>query len=377
MKLLISGSELSSVVPWLTKVTDPRTPSRSGIKLTAAEHVSLSATNGESFATATPPATVLDEGTALVSARGLDAIAKALGKSEVTVSSDGSRVTIERGATRWTLPELDGEGRPRFPTLGEELGRIPGEVLKEGLRQVLPVVVTGKDVPEEVEVTTGVEFTFGETLILAASDRRRVAAVELDWQRALTTQDHALVVPASLLTVPMGILNTEEVRLHTDGNLMGFATDTNQVFGRLFAAPFLRWRGILPNRDDAFTSVTVNVAELVARVKDASAFSRDEGDHLRLDCTPDEITLTSCNEKDEDGESSLVPEGFIGQSISVWCQPHFLADALKRVPAETVVLTFGEYPWNGIVLRSLEGDGYRHMLGTLKNPAARAWAEAA
>ena len=65
MKLLISGSELSSVVPWLTKVTDPRTPSRSGIKLTAAEHVNLSATNGEKvFVIVDASATALDQGTA-------------------------------------------------------------------------------------------------------------------------------------------------------------------------------------------------------------------------------------------------------------------------------------------------------------------------
>ena len=379
MKLLISGSELSSVVPWLTKVTDPRTPSRSGIKLTAAEHVSLSATNGESFATATPPATVLDEGTALVSARGLDAIAKALGKSDVTVSSDGSRVTIERGATRWTLPEIDTNDYtgyyPKLPVLGEELGRLPGDRLKDGIRQVL--VAVAKGAPDAVKVTSGVEFTLGESLTLAGCDRRRVATVELDWQRSLAAPDQALVVPESLLALPLGILDTSEVRLHTDGNLMGFATDHFQVFGRLFAEPFLAWRRIIPPPEKASTVVTVNIAELLEKVKDASVFSADAADHLRLSFDSDEISISSCNAKDEDGETHLAPDGFTGSPITIWCQPHYFTDALKVIPGETTVIRFGRNPWDAITLRPAEGDAYCHLLGTLKTRAALSYAEEA
>jgi DNA polymerase-3 subunit beta len=383
VKLLINGGELTSAVPWLARLTNYRIASLGGVMITASERVSLSTTDTDTFATATPPSTVLDEGRALLSARALTAVAKGLGRSEVTITSDGSTAVIERGSSRWTLPEIDATYFPDFPSLSEELGRIPGEVLKEGLRRVLPVLVS-KDAPiaTACPALTGVEFTLGQGLTLAASDRFRVATVELDWQPTLTAGERTLLVPESLLTFPMSILGTDEVRLHTDGNRIGFVTDRYQVFGRLLDVAFVAWRGTFPK--DFITTVTVDTAELLGAVKDAGVFSvvvgREHGDHLRLAFDQDSIEVESCNKlhdrgKDGNGATVISPQGFEGEPISIWCQPHYLTNALSVMPGPTTVLSFGQYPWSPILLTPAEG-GYRHLLVPLKIPAALAWNKA-
>lgn len=377
MKILIDGSEFAADVAWLGKVTDPRIPSLGGILITAGERVHMKATNGETFATAAPPATVLDEGQVLMSGRGLAAIAKELGRSEVTISSDGTAVVIERGRTRWTLPEMDATWYPKFPELGEELGRLPGDVLKDGLRRVLPAVASG-DVPAEVIVTTGVEFTFGQGLTLAGCDRRRVATVELPWQPTLTAEEQTLVIPESLLALPMGILSTEEIRLHS-GDLVGFATDKHQILGRLFAQPFTNWRRTMSLSDDIRTTVMVDTTLLLGAIKDVGVTNMKPGDCLELAFEPGVVAVRSHNkeraeERDKgDGATSVDLLGFTGEPISVWCQAPHLIDALKGMPGETTTITFGPNPWPCIVLR---GNGYRHLVGTLKTPAAVRWATA-
>ena len=380
MKILINGSELVTAVPWLTKLTNYRVASLGGVMITASDRVSLRSTDTDSFATTTPAATVLDEGHALVSGRALVAVAKELGKSEVTIASDGSTVAIERGKTRWTLPEMNADYFPAFPSLAEEMGQIPGEVLKEGLRQILPAAAP-RDVPDAMKLTTGVEFTFGSTLTLAATDRQRIATVDLPWQPTLMHTERVMVIPEALLTLPMSILGTDEVRLHTDGNQIGFVTDRHQVFGRLFDGSFLKWRPLFPDPAKAVTTVTVDTAELLAAVKDASVFSvvtgTKYGDHLNLTFSHDEITVDSCNKvnedgKDGDGKTWLAPGEFIGVPISIWIQPHYLVAALNVMPGDSTVITFGAMPWNPIVLY---GDGgYRHLIGTLKTRSALAWA---
>lgn len=378
MKLLINGGELASAVPWLATLTNYRVASLGGVMITASERVSLSTTDTDTFATAIPSATVLDEGRALLSARALTAVAKGLGRSEVTITSDGSTAVIERGVSRWTLPEIDATYFPDFPSLSEELGRIPGEVLKEGLHRVLPVVVS-KDAPDALAALTGVEFTLGQGLTLAASDRFRVATVELDWQPTLTAGERTLLVPESLLSFPMSILGAEEVRLHTDGNRIGFVTDRHQVFGRLLDVSFVAWRGTFPK--GFTTTVTVDTAELLGAVKDAGVFSvvtgQEHGDHLRLAFGQDSIEVESCNKlhdrgKDGNGATAISPQGFEGEPISIWCQPHYLTNALSVMPGSTTVLSFGQYPWSPILLTPAEG-GYRHLLVPLKIPAALAW----
>ena len=142
------------------------------------------------------PAEIASPGAVLVSGRLLSEITRALPAKPVDVSVDGTRVLLTCGSAKFSLPAMPVEDYPALPALPEETGVISADVFGEAVSQV--AVAAGRD--DTLPMLTGIRVEIsGETVVLAATDRFRLAVRELTWSTTNPGLEAAVLVPARTL----------------------------------------------------------------------------------------------------------------------------------------------------------------------------------
>src|SRR5258708_39508886 len=98
------------------------------------------------------------------------------------------------------------EDYPTLPTLPEETGTLPAELFAEAISQV--AIAAGRD--DTLPMLTGIRVEIsGEKVVLAATDRFRLAVRELTWSTLSPDIEAAVLVPAKALA--------EAAKTGTDG----------------------------------------------------------------------------------------------------------------------------------------------------------------
>src|SRR5258708_34933054 len=88
------------------------------------------------------------------------------------------------------------EHYPTLPTLPEETGTLPAELFDEAISQV--AIAAGRD--DTLPMLTGIRVEIsGEKVVLAATDRFRLAVRELTWSTLSPDIEAAVLVPAKTL----------------------------------------------------------------------------------------------------------------------------------------------------------------------------------
>src|SRR5258708_25979964 len=117
------------------------------------------------------------------------------------------------------------EHYPTLPTLPEETGTLPAELFAEAISQV--AIAAGRD--DTLPMLTGIRVEIsGERVVLAATDRFRLAVRALTWSTLSPDIEAAVLVPAKTLA--------EAANARTDGSEVRLA---------LGASTGVRKRGLL------------------------------------------------------------------------------------------------------------------------------------
>ena len=181
MRFIVERDALADGVMWVSRSLSARPimPVLLGVLIKADKKgIHLSGYDLETSGKAEVTADVKEEGTVLVSGKLLSDIARALPNKPVTFSQEGNRVSVISGSAKFALPTLSVSDYPNLPELPSETGRLSGDLFAEAVSQV--AVAAGKD--DSLPVLTGVYVEIEENkLILAATDRYRLAVRELNW----------------------------------------------------------------------------------------------------------------------------------------------------------------------------------------------------
>src|SRR5690606_5735067 len=155
----------------------PAVPVLAGMRLDiadAADTLHLSGFDYEVSARASVDVQVEEAGSVLVSGRLLAEIVRNLPPHPVELRVEGSRALLTCGSTRFTLLTLPLEDYPSLPPMPRTTGSAPADVFATAVRQVLPS--TSRD--DTLPMLTGVHLAFrGDTILLAATDRYRIAEI--------------------------------------------------------------------------------------------------------------------------------------------------------------------------------------------------------
>src|SRR6202011_4823365 len=200
LKFRLVRESFADAVSWVAKnlPTRPAVPVLAGVLLTGSDDgLTISGFDYEVSAEAQVAAEIASPGSVLVSGRLLSEITRALPNKPIDFYVDGNRVALTCGSAKFSLPTMAVEDYPTLPTLPEETGTLPSDLFAEAISQV--AIAAGRD--DTLPMLTGIRVEIsGETVVLAATDRFRLAVRELTWSTAVPDIEAAVLVPPKTLS---------------------------------------------------------------------------------------------------------------------------------------------------------------------------------
>jgi DNA polymerase III subunit beta len=344
LKFRLVRESFAEAVSWVAKnlPTRPAVPVLSGVLLTGSDDgLTISGFDYEVSAEAQISAEIACPGSVLVSGRLLSDITRALPDKPVDFYVDGNRVALTCGSARFSLPTMAVEDYPVLPMLPEETGTLPADLFAEAISQV--AIAAGRD--DTLPMLTGIRVEIsGETVVLAATDRFRLAVRELTWSASSPDVEVAVLVPAKTLAeAAKAGIDGSDVRLSLgtgtgvgkDG-LLGISGNGKRSTTRLLDAEFPKFRQLLPAEH---TSVaTINVAELTEAIK-LVALVADRGAQVRMEFSDGMLRLSAGADDVGRAEEDLSVD-FVGEPLTIAFNPTYLTDGLGSVHSERVSFGF-------------------------------------
>jgi DNA polymerase III subunit beta len=248
------------------------------------------------------------------------------------------------------------EDYPTLPTLPEETGALSSDVFAEAISQV--AVAAGRD--DTLPMLTGIRVEIsGAAVVLAATDRFRLAVRELTWSAAGPDVEAAVLVPAKTLA-EAAKTGTDGAEVHLslgsgstvgkDG-LLGISGNGKRSTTRLLDAEFPKFRQLLPTEHTAVA--TIGVAELTEAIKRV-ALVADRGAQVRMEFAHDVLRLSAGADDVGRAEEDVAVE-FAGEPLTIAFNPTYLTDGLGSLHSERVSFGFTT-PSRPAVLRPASDD---------------------
>jgi len=342
MKFQVEHDALADAVAWVARAlpSRPVVPVLSGLRLDAADGLTLSCFDYELSATTRLPADIAEPGTALVPGRLLAEITRSLPGQPAEFRSDGDEVTLSCGSAEFALVSLPTAEYPELPPAPPLAGTVDGGDLAAALAQVLPA--TSRD--DTLPMLTGVCLDIrGDVVTLAATDRYRLAVRDLHWAPAdpgiravalvpgRTLADAARVmvpgVPVSVsFAVPEG---------HTPGasgrgdprpveGMISFDSGGRRLTGRLIAGEFIRYESRFPAEYGCRAEMPA--ASLIEAVRRVSLVA-DRASPVRLTFGSGTVAI----EAQTEGRARAIERvtaSFHGDEPAIAFNPHYLLDGI-------------------------------------------------
>lgn len=343
LRFRLVREDFADAVAWVARClpTRPTVPVLAGVLITGTdEGLTIAGFDYDVSAQVVVPAEIASPGAVLVSGRLLSEITRALPAKPVDVSVDGTRVLLTCGSAKFSLPAMPVEDYPALPALPEETGVISADVFGEAVSQV--AVAAGRD--DTLPMLTGIRVEIsGETVVLAATDRFRLAVRELTWSTTNPGLEAAVLVPArTLAEAAKAVTPGSDVHLALgtgsavgEERLLGIRSSSKRSTTRLLDTEFPKFRQLLPAEHTALA--TVGVAELSEAIKRV-ALVADRGAQVRMEFTDGLLHLSAGADGVGLAEEDLEVD-FVGEPLTIAFNPTYLTDGLASLHSDRV--TFG------------------------------------
>ncbi|MDH6143179.1 MULTISPECIES: DNA polymerase III subunit beta [Kitasatospora] len=342
MKFRVERDVLAEAVAWAARSLParPPVPVLAGLLLTAQDGtLALSGFDYEVSARVELEADVEESGTVLVSGRLLNDISRNLPNRPVEISTDGMRVSVVCGSSRFTLPTLPVDEYPALPQMPTATGTVSGDVFATAVSQA--AVAAGRD--DTLPVLTGVRVEIeGDKITLAATDRYRFAVRELLWKPEQPDISAVALVPARTLqdiAKSLGSGDSVSIALSSGGageGLIGFEGAGRRTTTRLLEGEFPKFRSLFPTEFNAIAAVqTQPFLEALKRV----SLVAERNTPVRLNFEQGVLTLEA-GSGDDAQATERIEADLEGDDISIAFNPGYLEEGLKAVDAAYAQLSF-------------------------------------
>ncbi len=306
-----------------------------GILCQAGSGLTLTGYNMETAISYRIEAEVSDPGTCVLPAKLFGDIIRRLPEGPVTVVvNDDFKVAIRSGYASFSISAESAEDYPELPDVDEGRAiRIPQSAMKELISGTIFAVSENQARP----VHTGVKFEVSDNAVSAiAVDGFRLARRTFHPENP-TGRDLSFVVPAQGLKEVEKILSdSEEDVAFTKGSKhilfeMGEAT----LICRLLEGDFLDWRRVVPT--NCPVKLTAHVSDLSGSIERVGLIvSEKYKSPVRCVFSNQEILMrTSTTIGAAEDRCSIAGDG---KELEIGFNVRYLADALRAVPSEEVVL---------------------------------------
>lgn len=277
-------------------------------------------------------------------------------------SNDQLQVTIESGASVFSLKGFSAESYPKIPeVVNEDKISLPQNILKDMIHQTNFAVSTDESRP----TLNGCLFSCdGFSVELAAIDGFRLAVRKRLIGTDLPTMKY--IIPGRTLNEVGRILNTkdDEVIIYTSANHIMFDLQNVRIVSRLIQGEYMNYRSILPST--ANTTLNVSPASMLEALERASLviISDDRRCPVQFSMPVDDTLVVSV-QTDVGTLREEIPVTIIGDRIDIDFNPRYFIDALKVIEKEEISIIF-----NGsvgpCVLKPINGDDFAYLVLPLR-----------
>ena len=306
-----------------------------GILCKAGSGLELTGYNMETAITYQVEAEVTDVGQCILPARLFGDIIRRLPEGPVTVVVDENyKVSIRSGYASFTISAEKAEDYPELPDIGT--GRsvmIPQNKLKELIGGTIFAVSENQGRP----IHTGVKFEVsGETVSAIAVDGFRLARRTWHAEDPLN-RDMSFVVPAQgLKEVEKILTDTDEDASFTLGaKHILFTIGNATLICRLLEGEFLDWRRVVPI--NCPVKLVAHVSDLAASIERVGLIVSEKYKSPVRCVFSDQVLQLRTNTTIGAAEDRCAIAGD-GKELEIGFNVRYLADALRVIPSEEVVL---------------------------------------
>ena len=330
LKLTLPRRPLAERFGVAASVTPTRTPKEvlQNVLLTVTEgQVILSATDMELSVTLPLAGVQSDgDGSVLLPAAKFGKILAAVPDDEIMVESDGEKLLIRGGRSRFTLPCESVELYPRIePRTGGEWLSLRGDLLRQMVRRT----IYATDPSSQRYALCGVQVeTKGDHVRFVGTDGRRLAMAAAP---ADVTIPGAAILPIKSLRL-IDRLAGDMARLAWDGKTAWVETNEAEIQTRLVEGRFPAYESIFPANRTAVASTAAD--DLLAAIEQAAITTSEESRGVDLAFAPGELALRSSAA--DVGESTVrLPLEYDGEPITLTFDHRYMSDALKALDGDT------------------------------------------
>jgi DNA polymerase-3 subunit beta len=348
VKFRVERDVFAEAVAWAARSlpSRPPLPVLAGLLIDGqGDGLTLSSFDYEVSARVEIPADVAEPGTILVSGRLLADITRSLPNQVVEVATeDGERkAQLTCGSSRFSLQTLPREDYPSLPAMPESAGSLPGDVFAAAVSQV--AVAVGRD--DTLPVLTGIRVEFeDDRLVLAATDRYRLAVRELAWTPGRTDVNTvALVQGRSLAETARSLADSESVTIALSGSgsgegLIGFegaaSGESRRTTNRLLDGEFPKYRSLLPSESTSIAVIdSASFLETVKRV----ALVADRNTPVRLTFDDGQVIVEAGTGDEAQAVESLTCT-FTGEPLTIAFNPQFLQEGIAALGTDYTEISF-------------------------------------
>ncbi len=374
VKFRIDRDVLADAVTWVARglPARPPVPVLAGVLLEADDEgsLTLSAFDYEVSAKVTVPADVAEAGRVLVLGRLLADISRNLPAKPIDVVSDGNKVQVTCGSSRFSLLRMPVDDYPTLPSAPESTGTIQGDVFTQAVAQVAIAADRGDTLP----ILTGVRMEIeGDKITLLATDRYRLALRELTWKPVASdvggSSPVVALIPARTLSdtaKALGASGSVDMALGGAGGgdgLVGFEAGQRRTTTRLLDGEYPKVTSIFPTSVD--TESVIETGALVEAVRRVSLVA-ERNTPVRLKFTDGQVAIEAGTGEDAQA-SEAVEAALTGPDIEIAFNPHFLLDGLGALGTAYARLSFTQPSRPAVLTGQAEADGdsddsYRYVL---------------
>ena len=341
MKFQVNRDVLSEAVSFAVRLLPQRTttPVLGGILIEAdANTVRLSVFDHEVSAQVEIIAQVETSGRTLVPGRLLSDIATKLPNAPVEFKLEGTKVHVACGTTKFALPIMDVAAYPTLPEIPVVSGVVAGDVLATAINQAAAAAM--KDDVQPIYTAIQIETT-GDELSLLATDKYRMALVEVAWKANPGAEGASVLVPSKTLQeVAKTFANQGEVALSIINNeerqMVAFQANNRSVTALLIKGNYPPIKTMFSTEVENYSVVSKqDLLESTRRVM--LVVQRDHP--IKYTFGESTISLESIGNEVAEASESISAE-LNGEENTLSLKPQYLIDGLAGVHTEFVKIGF-------------------------------------
>ncbi len=280
------------------------------------------------------PADVQRQGAMTVPAKKVADIARELPDAPVELGSEGGRVALVCGKSRFKLNSLPSEEYPSFPDVPFE----EGWTMRSGDLQRLSAHTSFAVSNEETRpVLNGVLWQVrGDDMLMVATNGHRLAKMGVKVENVGAGDQDLIVPPKALQQVERLFGDAEELQIGRSESHLGFRAERAEVYTRLIEGPYPNYDQVLPKNNDK--QCVADRAELTAAIRRMAVVASDQTHRVRLSFAPEKLAL-AVQTPDLGEAADELDIQYEGTPLEIGFNAQYLLEVLRYISTDEVKIS--------------------------------------